>query len=93
MTWEYKARFYELMEQRFLVTEEFVKDIRSKRLRSYFNRDPVVISKGIKGLEKKIREDETIITAITMLQKSLTKTGRNIHLVKPDPIYIYLTEL
>ena len=31
---EYKARFYELMEQRFLGTEEFVEDIRSKRLQS-----------------------------------------------------------
>jgi len=36
----------------------------------------VVISKGIKGLEKKIREDETIATAITMLQEFLAKTGR-----------------
>jgi hypothetical protein len=33
----------------------------------------VVISKGIKGLEKRIREDEAIATAITMLRESLTK--------------------
>jgi len=33
---------------------------------------------GDKGLEKKIREDETIATAITMLQKSLTKNRKKI---------------
>ncbi len=44
----------------------------------HFNRDPVVISKGIMGLEKKIREDETIATAITMLQESLTKNRKKI---------------
>jgi len=36
----------------------------------------VVISKGIKGLEKRIGEDETIITAINMLRKSLTKNRK-----------------
>ncbi len=41
-----------------------------------FNRDPVVISKGIKGLEKKIREDETMVTAITMLQDSFSKNRK-----------------
>jgi hypothetical protein len=47
----------------------------------------VVISKGIKGLEKRIREDEAIATAITMLRESLTKKQKpNTHLVKPDPI-------
>ena len=35
-----------------------------KETAEHFNCDPVVISKGIKGLEKKIREDETISTAI-----------------------------
>jgi len=30
-----------------------------KEAAEHFNRDPVVVSKGIKGLEKKIREDET----------------------------------
>ena len=44
-----------------------------KETAKHFNRDPVVISKGIKGVEKKIREDETTATAITMLQESLTK--------------------
>jgi hypothetical protein len=38
----------------------------------------VVISKRVKGLEKKIREDETIATAITMLQESLTKNKKKI---------------
>jgi hypothetical protein len=33
---------------------------------------------GDKGLEKKIHEDETIVTAITMLQKSLTKNRKKI---------------
>jgi len=49
-----------------------------KETAEHFNRDPVVISKGIKGLEKKIREDETISTAITMLQESLTKNRKKI---------------
>ena len=31
---------------------------------AHFKRDPVVISKGIKGLEKRIGEDKTTITAI-----------------------------
>ena len=44
-----------------------------KRSCRALQRDTVVISKGIKGLEKKIREDETIRTAITVLQESLTK--------------------
>ena len=125
--------FYELTDQRFLGTEEFVDDIRRdlkerpsfvynisiqelidsvsialnisrdllysntrnrpgalgravvgylgkelanlpfKATAGHFNRDPVVISKGIKGLEKRIREDEAIATAITMLRESLTK--------------------
>jgi hypothetical protein len=38
----------------------------------------VVISKGIKELKKKIREDETIATAITMLEESLTKNRKKI---------------
>ena len=47
-----------------------------KETAEHFSRDPVVISKGIKGLEKKIGEDETIITAITALQESLTKNRK-----------------
>jgi len=38
----------------------------------------VVISKGIKGLEKNIREDETIATAMTMLRESFTKNRKRI---------------
>ena len=38
----------------------------------------MVKSKGIKGLEKKIREDETIATAIIMLQESLIKNRKKI---------------
>ncbi len=49
-----------------------------KETAEHFNRDPVVISKGIKGLEKKIREDETISTAITVLHESLTKNRKKI---------------
>ena len=123
----HREDFYELMDQRFLGTEEFVEDIRRdlnerpsfvhdisieeivsevslvfniskdllysntrnrrgalgrsvvgylakklanhpfKETAEHFKRDPVVISKGIKGLEEKIREDETIATAVTML--------------------------
>jgi len=48
-------------------------DIPFKATAGHFNRDPVVISKGIKGLEKRIRENEAIATAITMLRASLTK--------------------
>jgi len=40
----------------------------------------VVISKGIKRLEKRIREDEAIATAMTTLRESLTKSR--------DPILI-----
>ncbi|MBW1863094.1 MAG: transposase [Deltaproteobacteria bacterium] len=47
-----------------------------KETAAHFNRNPVVISKGLKGLEKKIREDETISTAITVLQESLTKNRK-----------------
>ena len=32
-----------------------------KETAAHFNRDPVVISKGIKGLEKKIREEKIFI--------------------------------
>ena len=39
----------------------------------HFNRDPVVISKGIRGLEKRIGEDEAVAATITMLSESLTK--------------------
>jgi hypothetical protein len=49
-----------------------------KEAAEHFNRNSVVISKGIKGLEKKIREDETIATAITMLQEFLTKNRKRI---------------
>ena len=44
-----------------------------KATAEHFNRDPVVISRGIKGLEKRIREDEAFATAIAMLRESLTK--------------------
>ena len=44
----------------------------------HFNRDPVVISKGIKGLEKRIREDEAIATTIRKLREYLTKNKKPI---------------
>ena len=44
-----------------------------KATAEHFNRDPVVISKGIKGLEKRIGEDEAIAAAVTMLKASFTK--------------------
>ena len=45
-----------------------------KSTAEHFNRDPVVISKGIKGLEKRIREDEAIATTIRKLREYLTKS-------------------
>lgn len=132
----HREDFYELTDQRFLGTEEFVDDIRRdlkerppfvydisiqelidsasialniskdllysntrnrlgalgravvgylgkelanlpfKATAEHFNCDPVVISKGVKGLEKRIREDEAIATAITMLRESLTKNRK-----------------
>ncbi len=47
-----------------------------KETAEHFKRDPVVISKGIKGVEKKICEDETTATAITTLQEFLTKNRK-----------------
>ena len=44
-----------------------------KATAGHLNRDPVVISNGIKGLEKRIREDEAIATTIEKLRESLTK--------------------
>ena len=44
-----------------------------KSTAEHFNRDPVVISKGIKRLEKRIREDEAIATTIRKLREYLTK--------------------
>ncbi len=47
----------------------------------------VVRNFSIKGLEKRIRKDEAIATAITMLRESLKKKQKtNTHLAKPDPI-------
>ena len=48
-------------------------DLPFKSTAEHFNRDPVVISRGIKGLEKRIREDETFAAAIATLRASLTK--------------------
>ncbi len=46
----------------------------------HFNRDPVVISKGIKKLEKRILEDEAIAATITMLSGA-ARSG----LERPEP--------
>jgi hypothetical protein len=52
-----------------------------------FNRDPVVISKGIKGLEKRIREGEAIARAPNNAEGVPHKKQKpNTHLVKSDPI-------
>jgi hypothetical protein len=46
-----------------------------------------VTSKGLKKLEKRVREDEAIAATITMLKEFLTQKKRpNTHLVEPDPI-------
>ncbi len=62
-----------------------------KETAEHFNRDPVVISKGIKGLEKKIRDDETISTAITVLHESLTKNRKKIFISLSLTPFIVLT--
>ena len=46
----------------------------------------VALSFCRKGLEKGIREDEAIATAMTMLREALTKNRKPIpHLAKPGP--------
>ncbi len=44
-----------------------------KEISDHFHRDPVVMSQGIKRLEKKIRDDETIAKAIAKLRRALTR--------------------
>ncbi len=44
-----------------------------KEISDHFHRDPVVMSQGIKRLEKKIRDDETIAKAIAKLRGALTR--------------------
>jgi len=44
-----------------------------KEISDHFHRDPVVMSQGIKRLEKKIRDDETIAKAIARLRGALTR--------------------
>jgi len=44
-----------------------------KSCRSLTEKENGVMSKGIKGLEKRIREDKAIATAIRKLRESLTR--------------------
>jgi len=134
----HREDFYELTDQRFLGTEEFVDDIRRelkerpsfvydifiqelidsvsialnisedlfysntrnrpgalgravvgylgedlanlpfRASAGHFNRDPVVISQGIKGLEKRMLEDEAMATTIRKLRESLRKNSKPI---------------
>ncbi len=129
----YREDFYELKDQRFLGTEEFIEDIHTdlkerpsfvydmaieeivskvssvlkiskalfysttrnhqgslgravvghlgkalggysfKEISDHFHRDPVVMSQGIRRLEKKIRDDETFAKAIAKLRRALTR--------------------
>lgn len=48
-----------------------------REISDHFHRDPVVMSQGIKRLEKKIRDDETIAKAIAKLRGALTR-NRNV---------------
>ena len=48
-------------------------DLPIKGTAEHFNRDPVVISRGINGVEKRIREDEAFAAVIAMLRESLEK--------------------
>ena len=134
----HREDFYDLTDQRFLGTEEFVDDIRRelkerpsfvydvsiqelidsvsnalkisedlfysntrnrpgalgravvgylgkeltnlplKSTAEHFKRDPVVISKGIKAFEKRIREDEAMATTISKLRDTLTENRKPI---------------
>jgi len=135
----HREDFYELKDQRFLGTEEFVEDIRRdlnerhsfvydiaideivfkvssvlkiskdlfysttrnrqgslgraivgylgkelgghsfKEISEHFNRDPVVMSQGIKRLKEKIRDDETIAKAIAKLRRALTRNRKTVY--------------
>ena len=76
-------RFYFRDEKEMFVDGDLGKELAKlpfKATAEHFNRDPVVISKGTEGLEKRIREDEEIAATITTLRVSLTKSR--------DPILI-----
>jgi len=47
-----------------------------KEISEHFNRDPVLMSQGIKKLEEKIREDKGIAIAITKLREAFTRDKR-----------------
>ena len=47
-----------------------------KEISEHFNRDPVVMSQGIKKLEQKIREEEGMAMAITKLREAFTRDKR-----------------
>lgn len=141
----HRKDFYELKDQRFLGSEEFIEDIRRdlnkrtsfvydiavgeivskvssvlnipedlfysstrnrqgslgrtivgylgkelgghsfKEISEQFNRDPVVMSQGIKRLEERIREDETIAKAIVKLRRVLTRNRKRKYLFLSEP--------
>ena len=69
----HRKDFYELTDQRFLGTEEFVDDIR----RDLKERPSFVYDISIQeliDLEKRFREDEETAATITTLRESLTKS-------------------
>ena len=49
---------------------------RIKTVADYFNRDPVVISNGIKRLEARVREDKDIANAVNVLKEALTRNRK-----------------
>ena len=51
-----------------------------KEISDHFHRDPVVTSQGIKRLEKKISDDETIAKAIARLRATLTRNRKEKYL-------------
>ncbi len=51
-----------------------------KEISNHFDRDPVVMSQGIKRLEKKISDAETISKAIAKLRGALTRNRKEKHL-------------
>ena len=49
---------------------------RIKTVADYFNWDPVVIGKGIKRIEARVREDKDIATGVNVLKEALTRNRK-----------------
>ena len=47
-----------------------------KRFAEHFKRDPVVISKGVRGVEKKLAEDEPFAQSVAVMEKTLIQNKK-----------------